>query len=249
LSFEFEHNPVAKPIIILLLGLMFLHPYPGFAQKQEPKTTQNEVSSTPQTVGEKQDSPFHPGDGIEVTVFPDTSSLLNKVYPIDDQGYVLMPVAGKVQVSNISQDSLVNFILNKYKEYLRYPYVQVRPMMRVSVLGGVTNPGFYYIDPDRSLWDLIYETGGTLKEDGLKKMRWERSRKTVSDNLIPYLQNGSSLQHIGVKSGDQIWVPSPTARTWFDTVRDLLPVVTVLTSVWLIYWTYQRDQYRISNGQ
>lgn len=214
-----------------------------------PAAADTSAAAAPAPAKTQAETPFKAGDGILVSVFPDTASFLNTIFPIDDTGNIIMPIVGKVNVTKMTEQELVDFILKNFNEYLRYPYVQVRPLIRVSVLGGVPKPGFYYVDPDRSLWELIHETGGTIMEDGLKKMRWERSREDVSKDLIPYLQSGESLAHMGLQSGDQIWVPSPSARRWVDVLRDIMPVVSLLTSFWVVYRTYQRDQFRYSRGR
>ncbi len=64
--------------------------------------------------------------------------------------------------------------------------MRVKPAIRVSVIGGVNNPGFYYIDQNSSLWEVLKIAGGTTFEDGLKDMTWERDRDEINDNLVPY---------------------------------------------------------------
>ncbi len=238
-----EH-PVIKPIVILILGvLVFSTTINAQTSPQGPTRQTQIVSPQPENISEEE-YPFHPGDGVLVSVFPDTASFLNRIFPIDDTGHILMPIVGKVNVSKMTEQELVDFILKNFNEYLKYPYVQVRPLIRVSVLGGVRRPGFYYIDPNRSLWELIYETGGPVREDGLKKMKWERNREFVSKDLIPYLQSGQSLAHMGLKSGDQIWTPSQRARTWVDIFRDLMIVASFFMTFYVIYRDYRRDELR-----
>jgi hypothetical protein len=90
------------------------------------------------------------------------------------------------------------------------------------------------------LWDLVHRAGGTLSEDGLKKMRWTRDNKTIGSNLISYYQSGKSLSQIGFRSGDQIWTPSPSERNfWDNVVRYVLPVATLGISIYTVYLTTQ----------
>jgi len=242
----FLKHPVIKPLVILILGsFLFSLPVEIKAAPQEQEKQTQVVAPTPENMTEEE-YPFHPGDAVMVSVFPDTASFLNRIFPIDDAGYVLMPIVGKVHVSKMTEQELVDFILKNFRDQLKYPYVQVRPLIRVSVLGGVARPGFYYIDPNRSLWELIYETGGPILEDGLKKMKWERNREYVSKDLIPYLQSGQSLAHIGLKSGDQIWTPSQKARTWVDIFRDLMIVTSFFMTFYVIYRDYRRFEVRYS---
>ncbi|MFP4013584.1 MAG: polysaccharide biosynthesis/export family protein [Chitinispirillaceae bacterium] len=182
---------------------------------------------------EKQD-PFVPGDGLRITVFPDTAHFLNGVYPIDLEGYISLPLLGRFQVSAMSTRQFTEFIKNSYAQYMRFPEVQVTPLIRVSMLGGFARPGLYYIEPQRSLWDLVYIAGGPSHEEGLHKMRLERDKRIISGDLIPYYQTGQSLSSLGVKSGDQIWTPNDPERTVWDlVVGDILPVATFIMSLYV----------------
>lgn len=177
---------------------------------------------------------FVPGDGLRITVFPDTAHFLNGVYPIDLGGYISLPLLGRFQVTTMSTHQFTDFIKNTYAQYLRFPEVQVTPLIRVSMLGGFARPGLYYIDPRRSLWDLVYMAGGPSHEEGLHEMRLERDKKILSGDLIPYYQSGQSLSSLGVKSGDQFWTPNDPERTvWDMVIGDIIPVATFLMSLYV----------------
>ncbi|NOG46185.1 MAG: polysaccharide biosynthesis/export family protein [Calditrichaeota bacterium] len=187
-------------------------------------------------------TPFKASDGILVDVFPDSNSFLNRVFQIDDRGYAEFPLAGKVNVARMSEKQLIDFIRKTYKIWMKWPNVYVKPVVRVSLLGGFTKPGLYYVDINSSLWDIVLEAGGPLKEDGVYEMHWQRNEDDETEDITKLFESGTSLRAMGFKSGDQIWTPSPDARTIWDTFGDILPVLTFATSIWLMYNTYQRDQ-------
>lgn len=174
---------------------------------------------------------FNPGDAVRISSAPDTAAIPNGIYHIDGDGCILLPIVGRTRISNLTEEQLVSMLKTSFVEQLRFPNVQARPLIRVSALGGFTKPGLYYIDPSNSLWDVVRIAGGTLREDGLRKLQWERDRKPVVKDLIPLLQSGGSLDKIGFRSGDQIWVTSrPKQRAW-DVVRgDVIPLVSLLIS-------------------
>jgi protein involved in polysaccharide export with SLBB domain len=200
--------------------------FTNFIQSQSPQTTY----------------PFKASDAILVDVFPDTSSFLNRTFQIDDRGYAEFPLAGKVKVSEMTEKQLIGFIRTTYKIYLRYPNVYVKPVVRISLLGGFTRPGLYYVDINSSLWEAVFEAGGTVVEDGIYEMHWQRNEDDESEDVTQLFETGTSLRAMGFKSGDQVWTPLPGARTIWDTFGDILPVLTFATSIWLMYNTYQRDQ-------
>ncbi|MFW5774986.1 MAG: polysaccharide biosynthesis/export family protein [Chitinivibrionales bacterium] len=173
---------------------------------------------------------FTPGDGVIIKVYPDTL-FLNGTYPIDSEGYADLPLVGMVRVSEMSDAELSEHLLTTYVDYLRYPYVQTRPAIRVSLLGGFASPGMYYVDPRSSVFDVLQVAGGPQRRDGLRKLHWERDNRVVSRNLIPHVQSGESLYTIGFRSGDQIWVTTtPRRRFWEIFTSDIVPVVSVTIS-------------------
>jgi len=183
---------------------------------------------------------FVPGDGLRITIYPDSAHFLNGIYPIDLGGYVYLPLVGRFLVTAMTAAQFSEFLQSTFAPYLRFPEVQVTPLIRVSMLGGFKEAGLYYIEPGRSLWELVYMAGGPSHEDGLRKMKWERDKMVIASNLIPHYQSGHSLAALGVKSGDRISTPQdPTRNFWSgflrDTlIRDVLPVATFLLSVFVI---------------
>lgn len=185
--------------------------------------------------------PFKAGDAVLISTFPDTTNFLNGIFPIDDRGYTELPIVGKVKVSELRMSEFQEFLRSKFKAYLRYPDLYVKPMVRISLLGGFLKPGLYYVDINYSLWEAVNLAGGTLLEEGIYDMRWERGRDKQVKDLTRLFESGVSLRRMGFHSGDQIWTPSPARRTIWDTVRDVMPILTFATTIWIVYNTYQRD--------
>jgi len=195
----------------------------------------------PQLMFAQDSNPFKPSDGIYINVFPDTNSFLNGVFPIDDRGYAELPLIGKIDVSKMSERQMTDFLKSTFKSYLPYPNVYVKPVVRLSLLGGFAKPGLYYVDLNSSLWEAVYKAGGTTRSEGINEMRWERNQEEKTDDITLLFESGISLRSMGFKSGDQIWTPSPTDRTFWDSVRDIMPLLTFTVTVFSLYSTYQRD--------
>jgi len=186
-----------------------------------------------------------PGEAIRISAYPDTGAFVSGFYTIDGEGRIYLPLIGKMNVSSMSEKAFLDSLKAVYINYLRYPNLQVRHLIRISLLGGYQRPGLYYIDPDNSIWDAVYLTGGTTREDGLKRMKWERDRRIVAEDIIPYYQSGQSLRSIGFKSGDQLWTPVDPKRSWWEVaIRDVFlsqvfPIVTTSASLYISYIMYQ----------
>lgn len=175
--------------------------------------------------------PFVAGDALRISLPLDSASFLNGIYPIDDNGTITLPIVGDFSISDLTMQQFKDYITKTYEIYLRFPEVQISPLIRVSLLGGFVKSGMYYIEPQRSIWDLVSIAGGTKDEKGLNKMRWERNRKTIKKDLIPLIESGRSLKSIDFKSGDQLWTPGESKRFTDFVIRDFLPIGSFLISI------------------
>jgi protein involved in polysaccharide export with SLBB domain len=187
---------------------------------------------------------FHAGDALLITTFPDTAAFFRGVHRIDDQGFVDFPALGKIQVLDKSEKELSDMLIAAYVNYMRYPILQIHPLIRVSLLGGFYRPGLYWVPPTSSLWDVINIAGGTTREDGIKLLKWERSKMLIKPDLVEDFQSGNSLKQIGFNSGDQLWVtprPKITALEYFQVnIFPLLSITISMASTSIMayqYWT------------
>lgn len=187
--------------------------------------------------------PFVAGDALKVTVYPDTNTFPSGMYIIDGNGYADLPVLGYIKVTDMSSKQLEDTLKKTFVEILRYPHLTVRPLQKVTLLGGFQRPGLYWIDPHATLWQTIQLGGATTRSDGLKKLKWERSRSLINADLVRHFQSGESLYQIGLKSGDQLVALARPERTGWDAFRsEVLPMITFTLSTILtgatVYQTY-----------
>jgi len=171
--------------------------------------------------------PFRPGDALQVVTYPDTTAFPSGFYPIDGEGYCDFPIIGYMKVTEKSADDLAKTLSEKYVDFMRFPHIKIRPMIRVALNGGFYRPGLYWINPHATLWEAVQTAGGTQRRDGFEKVKWERDRTVVTEDLVPLLEQGKSLYQLGFKTGDQITVlRQPDKSGWEVFTTDVLPVVT-----------------------
>jgi protein involved in polysaccharide export with SLBB domain len=170
-----------------------------------------------------------PGDAIQITVFPDTGSFLSGNYILDKDGSVNLPMLGHFRVDTISFSVLGKRLAGLYLRYLKFPFVRITPLIRVGFTGGFLSPGFYYLNPDVSLWEAVRQSGGPLRDDGVGLVRWVRGNRTVSGNLAEAIASGHSLRQMGVRSGDLFTVTTTLRKTgWERFSQDVAPVMQVV---------------------
>ena len=179
---------------------------------------------------------FQPGDAVRIQVWElyreERRDLnLSNDYPINPDGYIVMPLIGEVRVKGLTVYELMQALEVKLKAYLRNPYVNVRPLIRVTMQGAFNQPGSYRVDPQSSLWDLVALAGGPTANCNLEKMWTERGGKTIIKELLAAFEKGYSLEEVGIETGDQIIAP---ARRGLD-LNFLIGIINLLASVVLLY--------------
>lgn len=187
---------------------------------------------------------FLPGDGLKIRVPGDSGLFLNGIYPIYDEGCVDLPKIGVVKVLDKTPAQLEEWLASRYITLLPRMSITVRPVIRVGLLGGFLKPGLYWADPRENIWETMALAGGTLREDGICKIRWLRNGKPVCADITPYFQSGKSLSSIGFASGDQLIVtPQPKKEFWDIVTTHIVPIVTVtlgmVTASATLYLAYE----------
>lgn len=189
---------------------------------------------------------FAPGDGVRVKVWRDISvadqggvqSLgLNDDFVIDSRGYISLPIIGEVRAVGHTRRSLARSIEDSLS--IRAVRVMCSPLIRVTLLGAVNKPGSYLIEPKESLWGLINDAGGPSNIADIRKIYVERSGKVIVKNLLQGFEQAHALEQIGVRSGDQIYVPGRSGFN-FRTVVDY----ATLTASFVVLYFQLKDRTR-----
>ena len=188
---------------------------------------------------------FHSGDAVRITVTPDTG-FPNGIYPVDGDGYVDLPMIGPLQVTSMSKAEFEQKISEKFIPLLRFSSIQVRRVMSISFQGGFQRPGVYWLSPGATLWYALSLTGGTVREDGLNRIKWERGGERMGEKVTDLLGKPEPIAELGFQSGDVLRVLNRPKKTGWDVFRqDVLPLIsfglsTAITAITLYEWS-QKD--------
>lgn len=188
---------------------------------------------------------FLPGDAIRIIVTPDTG-FPNGVYPVEADGYVDLPMIGPLSVRSTSRTDFEKRVKDAYIPLLRFSSVQVRRVMSIGFQGGFHRPGVYWITPGATLWYALSLSGGTTREDGLKKIKWERDGKKLDQKITELLKDPQPIYKLGLRSGDIIRVINRPKKTGWDVFRqDVLPILSfglssAVTAITLYEWSQKR---------
>jgi len=96
--------------------------------------------------------------------------------------------------------------------------VQARALIRVSVAGEVTRPGFYAVPIDLVLTDALMLAGGATKDARVDRLDIRRGNSSVwsGGRLQAAIARGATLDELGMRAGDRIQVPGQrdAESTW-----------------------------------
>ena len=166
---------------------------------------------------------LRPGDRVRLKVWREPD--LSGDFTVDEDGIVVFPKIGRVDVEQMSTDSLKTLLLTRYAESLRSPSVEVTVLRRVNVLGSVRNPGLYYVDPTTTVADALALAGGVNPDGRQNAFELLRGGKRIEGDLSP----DSRLADSPLQPGDQLRVPE---RSWLS--RNVGFVGAALTSVAIV---------------
>jgi len=159
-------------------------------------------------------------DALTITVVnqPD----LSKKYIVDQDGSVMLPLVGRVQVAGLSPNALANELRRRLSEFLTDPQVRVdleRPR-RIFVFGGVSSPGMYELTEHMTLIELLARAGyGGAAEALIIRSKGAKAPVLPSDqnasdvirvNLREFekdLEEGRLSRNVLLQDGDTIFVP------------------------------------------
>lgn len=110
-----------------------------------------------------------PGDQIIVRV-PDLKEIPDDPVQIDPQGYVSLPLIGRIEARGKTLEQLEGELKLRLRKYLKDPEVTVAisefRSQPVSVFGAVQRPGVIQLHGPRTLWEVISEAGGLTNDAG-----------------------------------------------------------------------------------
>jgi protein involved in polysaccharide export with SLBB domain len=176
---------------------------------------QTPISSSPAT-----EATLTAGDIVKIAVWREPD--LSGEFVVNENGIVILPLLGKVNVLEIPISQLRDRLIERYAVELTNPSITVTPLRRIYVLGEVARPGVFTVDPTLSLAGVVALAGGATATGDLNHLRVVRNGVVVIDNA----SSAQSLTAVNLRSDDQVFVDR---RSWLD--RNSGFVASALVSV------------------
>lgn len=166
---------------------------------------------------------LRPGDKVKLTIWREPD--LSGEFEVQPDGGVTFPKIGRIEIEQLSPDSLKALIVSRYAVSLRDPSIEVTPLRRIVVSGSVRDAGYHYADPTVTVQGALALAGGITTEGDRKRIELARGGEVTSIKL----SNAPSLADSPVQSGDEVTAPE---RSWASRNTGL--IASGLTGVALI---------------
>lgn len=167
---------------------------------------------------------LRPGDLLRVVIWREGD--LSGDFQVDEAGAVTLPLLGVRRVAGVPMAQVREGLMHEYLQQLRNPSITITPFRRVNILGEVTRPGLYPVDPTVTLVGALAMAGGANPEGDLNRITLTRAGTNVTQRLSAT----ESLDQLDVRSGDQIIVQR---RSWGsrNSATMVASVISLLTAI------------------
>jgi polysaccharide export outer membrane protein len=164
------------------------------------------------------DYTLRPGDVLRIEVWGREE--FSGQFQIDENGRFRYPVLGDFDTGELTVAQVRDSIQAGLETLFNAPFVTVSPRFRVAVLGEVRAPGLYTVDPTLTAIDVVALAGGAGPDGNANKIRLVRGGE-AAEMGVEEAMRGLTLAEIGIRSGDQVYVPrkSITTQEWFLIVQ------------------------------
>lgn len=160
---------------------------------------------------------FNPTDIIgNATV--NEAAMYYRSYLVNDEGYIEMPVIGKVHVENKTLYEIQQMLQNKTLEYFKEAYVTVKyGGFKITILGEVRKPGvFYFYNSKVTILEAIGQASDLNeygnRENVLILRTTEKGIKTIRISLLD--KNLLKSPNFYIQPNDIIYVEALKTKSW-----------------------------------
>ena len=183
------------------------------------------------------DGDFQPGDRIRLVL--DGAVTQDDTIAVSAGSRIRLKDIGEISLAGILRSELQAHMAKELGRYIKDVRVQATPLVRLSVLGPVTKPGFFYMPPDIPISEAIMRAGGPSANADLKKTVVRRNTTELYDsrNTRRALNEGLTLDQLSLRDGDSIEVGEKSGSNW-QKIASIVGVVSSL--VWALSYGLSR---------
>jgi protein involved in polysaccharide export with SLBB domain len=175
------------------------------------------------------DGDFQVGDQIILRV--EGEQALSDSFVVTPQRTINLPVIGEIPLTGVLRSELQGHLTTQIGRQIRDPVVRANSSIRVLVSGEVARPGYYVVDTQSLLSDVLMLAGGPGPSAKLTAMRVERRNEPIweGEALQEGIAEGRTLDQLSLRAGDHLVVPAEGERGMSTVTRILFTGIPALT--------------------
>lgn len=183
------------------------------------------------------DGDFRAGDRIRLVIEGNVTQ--DDTVSVIAGSKVLLKDIGEIPLAGVLRSELQDHVAKQLSRYIKDVRVRATPLVRLSVLGPVGKPGFFYVPSDIPVTEAIMRAGGPTNNADLQKSVIRRGTAELYDsrNTRTALNGGLTLDQLSLRDGDSIEVGEKTSGNWAK-IASIIGVVTSLA--WALSYVARR---------
>ena len=168
----------------------------------------------------------------------DPGSMYLSGYSIDAEGFINLPTVGKLQVSGLTTTQAQDLIQRGLSRYINDATVVVKLIsFKISVLGNVTRPGYFYVFNERANLLEVLSMAGDLTQ-GANRENIKLIRQTTEGTDVVLLDltdpNLVQSQYYYLKPNDVLYVEPRKAQLKRENLIVVSAVLGVISTAALL---------------
>lgn len=163
-------------------------------------------------------------------------------YLIMENGKVKLPMVGEIPLDGLTINEAEKKLENEYNDYYEESFVKIGFLnKRVIILGATGGQVITLKNENTSLVEILAEAGGLNMGARAQNIRLIRGDQTNPEVYMIDLTSieGMKSSIITMKPGDIIYV-EPWRRVWLEGLRDIAPILSLVSSVLTLALVLQR---------
>lgn len=180
------------------------------------------------------DGDLQVGDRIILRVLEDSS--LTDTFVVRAGRTLELPSIPAISVHGVLRSELDSVLTAQIGKYVRNPTVEVTSLLRIGVLGGVGNPGYYSLPADMLVTDAIMFAGGPSGDAKVDDTVIMRGPAIILDERETRLsiQQGQTLDQANLQGGDEIRVGQDTSGGTYRTVATISMLLGIPITIYAL---------------
>jgi protein involved in polysaccharide export with SLBB domain len=168
---------------------------------------------------------FQVGDqlniSLSVPIQPNGQPLNNVVFTVGPNQMLQLPDIPEIPLRGVLRSEIKDYLTERLQRLFKDQTVQVVPTIRLTILGGIPQPGFYQLPADMPLPDAIMKAGGPTQNSELEHTVIKRGQEELwgEEEVAAAITAGTTLDQLNLRAGDELVVGQKSNTNWFQTIR------------------------------